>query len=333
MTPSHSKKLLKGSFTLMMLVLFRTALGAPGGPAISQALLYNNENKQCAVTSSRNDAVIRECGSSFNEVIITSLPSTGTLLLTSNDCTKTVSDQNWWVKVQATALVTSSKKMSMSGLLAETQKWLEDPRHQYAAPNLKIVGREIKRLTDDNSIGCAIISPAVRVQDDAVKVKFTPRKDSINVSPSSSLGTCDNQIMAGVLTIPLFPFRYQCVTLSDGKSDYELFHFTNVIFLSAETAKYCPENQVVVGYAAMWSNSDADRLYILSCASVRKPSTGQVLKISSTKVDQGWHGYQSFTYCRLPLGGAFSAFTGMDVDFMNGGRFKFYCSAFENDTL
>lgn len=305
-------------------LLGEQASAADNVPA-SQVILYDNQSKACTVTASNVERYKDDCGQNFNRLIVVSLPSTSLLSLSSKNCAEEESTQDWWVRLKATRLLTSSKELSASGILASVERWLANPNLDYAAPDLKIVGGKINKTGAANNIGCAMITPTPTPGRTYLKTYNSQWKDSTGGGAWGGSAACNNQIITGFQGYDAYKFKIECSSVKDQTSDYVLVNPTTIEFPEEYGDRYCPDNKLLTGYSSI--SNQYGRRYTLTCAELKNVRTNKISKAASLKQSRGIRNYRTYTQCKTPYTTEMGVFVGLDGDRGNPQQIEFYCSA------
>jgi hypothetical protein len=301
-------------------------------PLSANVRLLDSANRNCQLPVEGNGhwAINRACDYTPDHVLVEAMPSQSTLLISQSDCTESVSSSAWWVKIQATSLVTSSTNLPVSNILSDASRWIANPSDSlYIAPNLKIVGAQV-RDQSASTIRCALL-----------QLPVLQRADVMNLSPRPWIGFKENQnaqcadgVLIATYSRRAGEFEYQCANLLDAsRAPYTAYDVSTVSMSTGDTARSCPGRKVVTGLKLDSSyGGEFFRGATLTCAYFKNASGAVTLAASGPESSSRWisykehhntcerPGYPASDYLLTPPNGVM---TGLDVA---SQETKWYCS-------
>lgn len=282
--------------------------------------------------SSANTMMSVQCDHPRVSLRVESLPSTSTILLTSNhSCSETTDNQDWWVRLQATSRMTSTSNLSVYNILKDVRAWESDPSQDFVAPFLKIVGGSVKTLPNGQAnVECAALKVPSNPLDKKVLDPVMSAIKQASYNNDIYSGDCGDSIITNLKLDDDYDFTYQCSHLKEYDGTLlKLVDFEQFSVHRADTPMYCPAGKVVSAisykkeYNEVWD-------YTITCGALREVATGREANLTPLPA-QGWTSRKGeFFLCqnenRYPgqiITATAGVWTGFDAD-----RFdmKMFCS-------
>jgi hypothetical protein len=267
-------------------------------PIIGSVNLYNEENQNCRLTADNEgqSAFNTACDYAPTKVLVEEMPSQSTLLLSARGCSESTEGSNWWVKLQATARRTSTNSLPVSNIVNQAERWLSNPgANSYVAPNLKLVGAQIKDGRTPK-LGCALLQLSAT---DPTNLLYTQPRSWEPVREAQD-AQCGDGVLLMTYSESKAKFSYQCADLLDhARRPFKAVNEERITVLEKDKDKSCPAGKLVTGLRMRTEFGSAEAT--MTCANLQtQNNTAKLVPQGSEHVNR-WVGYdQHNSLCENP---------------------------------
>lgn len=243
---------------------------------------------------------MRVCDYQPNTVVVEGMPSQTTLLLSDDECVESNTDSNWWVKLRASARLTSTERLSIQGILSKADSWIRNPSENtaYVAPNLKIVGAGLKN-TSSPMARCSLLQLPGLARND---ILYTVPRESVAMNRDQN-AQCHDGILIKTYSKRAGEFSYQCADLRDAAGKpYKAQDVETVSMNVTDTPRSCSEGKIVSGLYLKNSNGgEFIEGATLTCARFKNEAGTLQLTPAGTQSSNRWiHFKEHFNTCERP---------------------------------
>lgn len=226
-----------------------------------------------------------DCENDKSQIIFDKVPSMSRIILSARDCSKSTTDQDWWVALQATRRETSSSELSVAGVVNKASS-LKPGETAYVYPNIKIVEAKVK--SPGGQARCVALSlPNEAPPKNGFVFEPDPIKSASRVDPADWHGRCDRGAMINLYSKGRENFDFQCsgpIEAKDGKA-YVPDTYKTIYFTTDDKPVRCPSNMAVMDL--LFTREGGTRIPShIECASFKNPETGKILKLVENDFSQ-----------------------------------------------
>jgi hypothetical protein len=243
----------------------------------------------------------------MSNLTVISLPSTATMMVTSDFCTESTEGQKWWVKLQSTARNLSTEQLNVTNLVNIASAWTGPESNVYVAPNLKVIGfGQSQAPAPDAQARCVSVTLPVMAadRDTALKLKMVPAVKQGSGPPYTF--TCMNGPIAAEYRGP-FDLDYRAVVTCLEIRDFEgnLYQASGMRDYTIKVKDFpftCPAETAMVRTQVGAHIADlADR--VVTCGELVNSKTKEPLKLSQPVESTKSGGFDSLSLCDDPAVG------------------------------
>ncbi|WP_263262994.1 hypothetical protein [Pseudomonas sp. RIT-PI-S] len=288
MKPHHCSPTLALLLGILGLAGLSTAHAADPLAEVIGALRIEAPNQNsCSIVANGEGTSIftRDCGNDRSQITLDQMPSTSRILISSLDCSESVSDhQDWWVTLETTARQTSTLPLSVDAIVKKTEAWLANPADPYVAPYVRIVNGQIRKTS--GQARCAAVTLPVSSPEkkkNSFLFHAEPSQEAVEQNGMYH-GTCKYGVMMRIYSKDPYDFSFQCLSYIDGENNrYVPYKYSGYFYFNSDTKPLsCPKDMAIYKLRIGVSKNPS----YFRCVSYKHPVTGAILHLERNNYEQ-----------------------------------------------